>query len=550
VIKKHFLLFFASLFAIGLMVGILSKSENRLETDHNKVLNILRQLRIAETELDQSLLKQRSQLAQNYDGLVEAESSLSMTCRNLKDFDFLNHKAAKSLKSSLNDFCILVQEKLELVEDFKSKYAVVQNSMRYISFVESENSDNSHKSSGAHHQNLKSYLIYSTYSYYVAPNENGRERLLNVQNDLADHIKKITQTETRTEMNFLLSHSQAILTNTSQINNLIKDIVESETDKKINEITAVYLKDYESSVSESRLYKYLLFASCILLILFAITKVNRIWQMAANLEKRVEERTHELEQSLKVISNQQQALSQSAKMSALGEMAGGVAHEINNPLAIITLNADLLMYSINQENSTPKKLLDGLNTILQTVDRISKIVRGLRTFSRDGSHDPMQNFLLKDLLSDTISLCQEKLKQHDINLKINTPDKELQLNGRAVQISQVLLNLINNARDAVINLPEKWIQIDCRKLDNSIEIVVTDSGNGIPKEVYEKIFQPFFTTKEIGKGTGLGLSVSSGIITAHKGELFYDEKNAHTSFVIRLPHDEVLVSEPDLRDAA
>lgn len=109
------------------------------------------------------------------------------------------------------------------------------------------------------------------------------------------------------------------------------------------------------------------------------------------------------------------------------------------------------------------------------------------------------------------------------------------LNCRGVQISQVLLNLLNNAFDAIELLPEKWIKLDAMKMEDTIVIHVTDSGHGIPEEEREKIFQPFYTTKPIGKGTGLGLSLSRKIVQDHKGTLTLDTNSAHTRFVIKIP---------------
>ena len=107
-------------------------------------------------------------------------------------------------------------------------------------------------------------------------------------------------------------------------------------------------------------------------------------------------------------------------------------------------------------------------------------------------------------------------------------------NCRAVEISQVLLNLIGNAVDAVEDAQDKWLKIAVLDLGPFIEIAVTDSGRGISEAARKKLFQPFFTTKEIGKGTGLGLSISQGIMVAHKGEIRFDLNSPHTRFVVRL----------------
>jgi signal transduction histidine kinase len=259
-----------------------------------------------------------------------------------------------------------------------------------------------------------------------------------------------------------------------------------------------------------------------------IERDKQLLELNRSLEKKVEERTAQW-------IDAQNKLMSAAKMSTLGEMAGGVAHEINNPLAIIQATASQLEEILAEE--PVNKVLSGrmLVTITKTAERIAKIVRGLRTFSRDGSADPFQATNVKLLLEETMSLCLERIRHGMIELQVEPFDAELAFEGRATQISQVLLNLFNNAHDAIAQAEEKWIRVSVSQTEEFVEIRVADSGGGIPKKIQDKIFQPFFTTKEIGKGTGMGLSISHGIIQAHRGELKIDNACPNTCFLIRLP---------------
>lgn len=229
---------------------------------------------------------------------------------------------------------------------------------------------------------------------------------------------------------------------------------------------------------------------------------------------------------------------QSNKMASLGEMASGIAHEINNPLAIIKMTALQMQKNINEENTVLK---NGVIKIDSTVDRISKIIQGLRTFSRDGRNDPFEIVSFDHLIDDILSFCKERLKHHSIQLIKEDFDPNLVFEGRQIEISQVILNLLNNAIDAVDPLSDvdKWIRISAKNNGSFLEIKITDSGKGIPMETQAKIFQPFFTTKEIGKGTGLGLSLSLTIIKNHLGEIFLDNDSPNTCFVLRLPNQQV-----------
>jgi signal transduction histidine kinase len=223
------------------------------------------------------------------------------------------------------------------------------------------------------------------------------------------------------------------------------------------------------------------------------------------------------------------------KMASLGEMAGSIAHEINNPLAIIQGAAQKLQIRLRNEELNREDLKHTAGMILKTAERIARIIRSLRFVARDGSTDPFANTSIRNIVDETLALCEAKLKSEDVVLDAGSIPADLYCVCRAVQISQVLINLINNAVDAIRELPEKWIRIEATLQNGSVRIAVTDSGPGIPQELAEKIMKPFFTTKGVGKGTGLGLSISRGIAHAHGGDLAIDSASPHTRFVLVLP---------------
>jgi len=229
-------------------------------------------------------------------------------------------------------------------------------------------------------------------------------------------------------------------------------------------------------------------------------------------------------------------INQTMKMSALGEMAGGMAHEINNPLAIIQMTASQLE-GVVQEDPVDKELATTMvASIIKTSERISKIIIGLRAFSREGKNDPFSPIQVSTLIEDTIVLCKDRFAHHEVDLQIESFDKSITFEARSSQISQVLLNLLNNAHDAVLDSDQrKWVKISVAADQNFVEIRVTDCKKGISPEIQKKIFQPFFTTKEVGKGTGMGLSISLGIIKAHNGELRVDTQCENTCFLMKLP---------------
>jgi PAS domain S-box-containing protein len=222
-----------------------------------------------------------------------------------------------------------------------------------------------------------------------------------------------------------------------------------------------------------------------------------------------------------------------AKFAALGEMASGVAHEINNPLAVILGLTAQLQERLAQTEEDPF-VSNGLNTIDKMSKRIATIIKGLRTFSRQTDHDPMVSSDLVLIIHETLAICDAGIQASRVKLEVETPADSLFVRCRPSEISQVVLNLINNAKDAVSQSPRRSISLSLKQEGAWVFLSVDDSGPGVPADIRERIFQPFFTTKDVGAGTGLGLSISKGIVEAHGGKLYLDSSQG-ARFVVKLP---------------
>jgi C4-dicarboxylate-specific signal transduction histidine kinase len=168
------------------------------------------------------------------------------------------------------------------------------------------------------------------------------------------------------------------------------------------------------------------------------------------------------------------------------------------------------------------------------VDRIRRIVDALRAFARQDDDDPLRPELLAPIVEDTVELCSHRFHQRSVALTVDPIPEGLLVLGRGTQIAQVLLNLLSNAYDAVENQDERWVRITTVEHESEVQIAVLDSGPGVPKEIVDRIMEPFYTTKGIGRGTGLGLSLSEGIAAAHGGRLALDAGARPTRFVLTL----------------
>ncbi len=261
-------------------------------------------------------------------------------------------------------------------------------------------------------------------------------------------------------------------------------------------------------------------------------KIEELFEENLSVRSRLLETNQRLEND---VIEKTQMLVEASKMSALGEMVGGIAHEINTPLATVKLLNAQALSELQEPIPDMEKAVEFCSKVDATIDRISKIIKGLKTFSRSGDYDPMQSSSLQVALEDTLILVGDSINSEKIELRWNVPPETIKIECREVELVQVFLNLINNSIDAVRNLSNKWIDVQLKEDIDFVELKFSDSGSGINKDIVNKIFQPFVTTKAPGKGTGIGLSISHGIIANHGGKIFVDTTSANTCFVIILP---------------
>ena len=261
-----------------------------------------------------------------------------------------------------------------------------------------------------------------------------------------------------------------------------------------------------------------------------------------NLQQVIEQKSRELDrQHIQII--------QSSKLATLGEMATGIAHELNQPLSGIRTRAQLVTKALERNIVNPERIAQGQIEIIQLVDRITRIIHHMRIFARQ-DQQRFTPFRLTQSIDGALSLLGEQLRIHAVEVEKEIPEEMPFVLGEPLQIEQVILNLLSNARDAVDGRAEQerdqsgasspyQKQVNVRIYEataHELCLEVRDNGTGMAEEIRCKIFEPFYTTKPVGRGTGLGLSISYGIVTSHNGRIEVESTpGVGTTFRVFLP---------------
>ena len=556
---------------IAILGFLFSKTRNVDFDAHNDVISNLRQLKQIDAEWNIDVFKSKMGINNNYDPVAQPlpvirELANALTQKTVETGD------SAELETMLKSFQDIMAKKIAMIERFKSQNSIYRNSTNFLPTAYDDVIATAKRIglSSARQAELEATVnpVFSeTLSYNLTPDNAVKDKLTQQLVTLRERAEQYPL-EVKEAIEVLIAHIGTTLKQQDIGASLLNELSALPTAKKIDELSDTYSKTHETRLLDQQFYRQLLIAySVFLLALLGYLgwRLIRSYRQLGKVNGALTQANRELKES-------QMQLVQSEKMSALGQMVAGIAHEINTPLAYVKgtldvmkehlskvhdlansshlfatslrdkntdkneLNTQYLQVATLSHDVVKNKRFEELDSMLSDgthgIGQISEIVINLRNFSRL-DRASVANFDVRKGLDSTLLLARNLLK-HRVTVQteyLDVPD----IMCSPSQVNQVFLNIITNAAHAMGEQGTLILRTE-RHDEKMIRIEIQDDGGGIPSSVLPKIFDPFFTTKPIGEGTGMGLSISYKIIEAHGGKILVDtEKGIGTTFSILLP---------------
>ena len=573
---------FYALAATGLVatLGVLFMQTRAVNFEaHNEIISSLRTLKQVDAEWNSDVLRAKTGLSSDYDRVASPlpliESlKIALTSQSNSFWRDRSESNARLLQL-LGTFSAQMDSKITLIERFKTQNSVLRNSSRFLPVAANDLAGATRESSiaagaKADIERALNSLLTDTMTYSITPDQSLRERINEGTKQLSQLTAMLPQ-EGRERAETLAAHVGTVIRQQESSARLLLELGNVPTAKAIDNLSDAQGQENEKLIAGLQIYRQALVAYSLFLLLllgYAVLRVVGSYRTLNRAHSALNDANLELQES-------QVHLVQAEKMSALGQMVAGIAHEINTPLAYVkgtfsvlhdqlnpihelatqsfgftqlmraperdqaALNTRLLSIETSAKSVVEGGVLLEMGTLLKDgihgIEQISEIVLNLKNFSRL-DRAKVSDFSVEAGLDSTLLMANHILKNKVLVRKEynHVPD----ISGSPSQINQVFLNIITNAVHAMPDRLEPNLITLRTSLENheTVRVEIQDNGNGIPKDVILKIFDPFFTTKPIGQGTGMGLSISYKIIHAHGGKLLVDtELGAGTVFTILLP---------------
>ncbi|MGI9304284.1 MAG: DAHL domain-containing protein [Gammaproteobacteria bacterium] len=559
---------------------------------HNVVSDTLQKLERLDSELNGEVLRVKLALNEDYDALAKIFPRLEKLEASLSEGPFaVRGRTEPRVDQALDSYIDLMDDKEKLTERFKSHHSVLRNSSSFVPISGGRLVEQLARAGESDVVAEVKALVKDTLEYSLLGNARARSSVGARIDDLAKGSQRVDAV-LQTPLRDLIAHAQTILKEKPITDGLLRDIIEMPSAQYRNDLSAAYENFYNAAQGESDIYRMVL-AVCTLLLLAALGyvgyrlqksyfKLNEANMAYIKANKDLTLRTNQLRKALTTIKESQSQLIQSEKMSSLGQMVAGISHEINTPLGYVTSNVSIVKSHLERIASLLGKYknlfslleapesdaneiaeqLDDVAKVSENLDaedlcnettqlldnsqygmlQISKIISNLRDFSRV-DRVAVEDYNVNEGLESTL-LIAHNLVKNKVEVSKSYNDVPT-IRCAPSQINQVFLNLITNAVQSIDGRGQLYLAT--RANEGFVEVIVRDSGKGIPKDVVKNIFDPFFTTKKVGEGTGLGLSIAYRIVKQHGGKISVSSvPGKGARFTVSLPIGKPASQEEDI----
>ncbi|MCB1907512.1 MAG: hypothetical protein KDH15_09105 [Rhodocyclaceae bacterium] len=561
----------ATLIAVLIVLVALTRSVD-LEA-HNRIVATLREMKQLDAEWNTEVLRSKTGFSEHYDAVARPLAQLASLESRLEQqtAGLIGREGGDAVALALQSYREVIKKKIDAVEHFKSQNAILRNSSRYLPTAAQELGDGITAAGVLPAEKivpLLADLVNRSLSYILAPEQSRRE-LIEGQLAQLGRLPASLPAELAEKARLFASHVETVLRQQDAGDVILGELDVLPTAERIDVLSDAIAGQHDRSLlAQQQARQWLIAYSVALLLALAwlASRLIRSFRLLRRSNASLQKAHAELQES-------QVYMVQSEKMSALGQMVAGIAHEINTPLAYVKGTVDVMHEQIAgltallgssrrfawlmrqqadksdirdefvklealAKKTVDDAVLEEMDALLESssngISQISEIVVNLKNFSRL-DRAKVSQFDVREGLESTLLLAKNLLKN-----KVRI-DKEFDdipnISCSPSQINQVFLNLITNAAQAIPDDREGVLTLrTSRAGTDRVRVEIQDNGAGIPADVLPKIFDPFFTTKEVGKGTGMGLSISYKIIQTHAGRIEVDtEAEVGTVFTIELP---------------